>query len=135
MVRKDELGLTLLRLSLGVTFLIHGFDKFQSGIAGTAGFFESLGMPGFAAYVVALIELLGGIAMVLGLGTRIVAALFAIIMAVAIFKVKLAAGFLGNEQMAGYELDLALFVISVYLALKSKSFWALENVIFRSKKD
>ncbi|GAA0134382.1 DoxX family protein [Paenibacillus sp. YSY-4.3] len=135
MVRKEELGLILLRLSLGITFLIHGFDKFQGGIANTAAFFESLGLPGFAAYVVALIELLGGIAMVLGLGTKVVAGLFAIIMAGAIFKVKLAAGFLGNGQMAGYELDLILLVISVYLALKSKSFLALDNILFRTKKD
>lgn len=134
MVRKDELGLTLLRLSLGITFLIHGLDKFQSGIAGTATFFESLGMPGFTAYVVALIELLGGIAMILGLGTRVVAGLFAIIMAVAIFKVKLAIGFLGNGQMAGYELDLILLVISVYLALKNKTSWALDNILFQTKK-
>ncbi|MUG45774.1 DoxX family protein [Paenibacillus woosongensis] len=135
MVRKDELGLTLLRLILGITFLIHGLDKFQGGIANTAAFFESLGMPGFAAYVVALVELLGGIAMILGLGTRVVAGLFAIIMAVAILKVKLAIGFLGNGQMAGYELDLILLVVSVYLALKSKSFLALDNILFRTKKD
>lgn len=133
MVRKDELGLTLLRVILGVIFLIHGFAKFQGGIANTVGFFESLGLPGFTAYIVALIEVLGGIAIVLGLGTRVVAGLLALILAVAILKVKLAVGFLGNGQMAGYELDLALLVICVYLALKSKSFWALENVIFRSK--
>ncbi|GIP56326.1 DoxX family protein [Paenibacillus sp. FSL W8-0186] len=134
MVRKDELGLTLLRLILGITFLIHGLDKFQGGIANTAAFFESLGMPGFAAYVVALVELLGGIAMILGLGTRVVAGLFAIIMAVAILKVKLAIGFLGNGQMAGYELDLILLVISVYLALKNRTSWALDNILFQTKK-
>lgn len=134
MVRKDELGLTLLRLILGITFLIHGLDKFQGGIANTAAFFESLGMPGFAAYVVALVELLGGIAMILGLGTRVVAGLFAIIMAVAILKVKLAIGFLGNGQMAGYELDFILLVISVYLALKNRTSWALDNILFQTKK-
>ncbi|WP_261303050.1 hypothetical protein [Paenibacillus andongensis] len=54
-------------------------------------------------------------------------------MAVATLKVKLAVGFLGNGQMAGYELEVALFAISIYLALKNKSFWALENIIYRSK--
>lgn len=133
MVRKDAVGLALLRVILGITFLIHGFSKFQGGIANTVGFFESLGIPGFIAYIVASIELLGGIAMVLGLGTRVVAGLFALILVVATFKVKLGVGFLGNGQMAGYELDVALFAISIYLALKNKSFWALENIIFRSK--
>lgn len=134
MVRVEAIGLAFLRVILGITFLIHGLSKFQDGIANTAGFFESLGLPGFAAYVVATIELVGGIALVLGLGTRVVASLFAIILAVATLKVKLAVGFLGNGQMAGYELDLALFAMSIYLALKNKSFWALDNILFRSKK-
>jgi putative oxidoreductase len=134
MVRKDAVGLTLLRVLLGATFLVHGIAKFQGGIANTAGFFESLGIPGFVAYIVALIELIGGIAMVLGLGTRVVAGLFAVILAVATLKVKLAIGFLGNGQMAGYELDLALLSISVYLALKSESYWAVDHVVFHSKK-
>ncbi|MNZ92137.1 putative oxidoreductase CatD [compost metagenome] len=135
MVKKDEWGTTLLRVVLGVIFLVHGYVKFQGGIENTSGFFESLGLPGFSAYVVALIELLGGVALVLGFGTRIIAGLLAIIMAVATIKVKLAVGFLGNGQMAGYELDLALLAISVYLALKSRTFLALENVIFPSNKD
>lgn len=129
-----EIGATILRVFLGATFLIHGLAKFQGGIENQAGFFESLGLPGFSAYVVALIELIGGIALVLGVGTRIISVLFAIVMVVAIFKVKLAVGFLGNGQMAGYELDLALMVISIYLAAKGKSNFALDNVLFRTEK-
>ncbi|WP_100407851.1 DoxX family protein [Bacillus solitudinis] len=134
MLRKDEVATTMLRLFLGTTFLIHGLAKFQGGIENTVGFFESLGLPGFSAYLVALIELIGGIAMVLGVGTRIISILFVIILAVAIVKVKLAAGFLGNGQMAGYELDLALMAISIYLATTKHSFFALDNVLFRTEK-
>ena len=134
MLRKNEVGTIILRVFLGATFFIHGLAKFQGGIENTVGFFESLGLPGFTAYLVALIELIGGIAVVLGVGTRIIAILFAIVLAVAIAKVKLAAGFLGNGQMAGYELDLALFVISIYLATTNKSFLALDNVLFRPEK-
>ncbi|MBR2567098.1 MAG: DoxX family protein [Paenibacillus sp.] len=133
MVRKEEWGSTLLRVILGIVFLVHGYTKFQGGIGYTVDFFESLGLPGFSAYIVAGIELVGGIALVLGLGTRIVAGLLAIILAVATIKVKLAVGFLGNGQMAGYELDLALFAMAIYLALKSKTFLALDHVIFRKK--
>ena len=46
--------------------------KFSAGISGTVGWFASMGLPGFLAYVVAIIELVGGIAMILGVGTRIV---------------------------------------------------------------
>ncbi|ETI70394.1 DoxX family protein [Neobacillus vireti] len=134
MLRQNEVITTILRVFLGATFLIHGLAKFQGGIENTVGFFESLGLPGFTAYVVALIELIGGIAIVLGVGTRIISILFVIILAVAIVKVKLAVGFLGNDQMAGYELDLALMVISLYLAATKKSFLALDNLLFRSEK-
>lgn len=85
----------------------HGVAKFQGGIGNIAGWFQSIGIPGSMAYVVATIELVGGIALILGLGTRIVSAILAIILLIATFKVKLAVGFLGNGQMAGYELDLA----------------------------
>jgi len=134
MIKKNEIGATILRFILGSTFLVHGFAKFQGGIENTVGFFESLGLPGFTAYIVAIIELIGGLAMIVGIGTRIISILFAGIMAVAIVKVKLAAGFLGNGQMAGYELELALLAVSLYLALASKSFLALDNILFRSKE-
>lgn len=134
MMKSNEMGAFILRVFLGITFFAHGLAKFQGGIQNTVGFFESLGLPGFAAYVVAIIELVGGLAMVLGVGTRVVAVLFAVILAVATIKVKLAAGFLGNGQMAGYELDLALIVIAIYLALAKKSVFAVDNMLFRSKE-
>jgi putative oxidoreductase len=133
MIKNNEAGATILRIVLGATFLIHGAAKFQGGIENTVGFFDSLGLPGFTAYLVALIELVGGLAMVLGVGTRIISILFAIVLAVAIVKVKLAGGFLGNGQMAGYELDLALLAISIYLAMTNKSLFALDNLLFQSK--
>lgn len=133
MIKKHEAAATILRLVLGATFLVHGAAKFQGGIENTVGFFESLGLPGFSAYIVALIELVGGLAMLLGVGTRVISILFAIVLAVAVVKVKLAGGFLGNGQMAGYELDLALLAISIFLAITNKSQFALDNVIFQSK--
>ncbi|MBM7586177.1 putative membrane protein YphA (DoxX/SURF4 family) [Bacillus pakistanensis] len=135
MLRKYEIGAFILRILLGFTFFIHGLAKFQDGIENTVGFFESIGLPGFSAYVVAGIELIGGIALILGIGTRVISVLLALIMIGAIFKVKLAGGFLGNGQMAGFELDLALLAISAYLALTNRSAFALDNVIFQSKRD
>ncbi|MCI2256979.1 DoxX family protein [Domibacillus sp. PGB-M46] len=134
MERSNEIGAFILRVFLGITFFVHGLAKFQGGIENTAGFFESLGLPPFTAYAVAVIELAGGLAMVLGLGIRVIAILFAVILVVATVKVKLAAGFLGNGQMAGYELDLALIVIAVYLSLAKKSLFALDHVLFQSKE-
>ncbi|MBT2637840.1 DoxX family protein [Bacillus sp. ISL-39] len=133
MIKKHEAASTILRLVLGATFSIHGAAKFQGGIGNTVAFFESLGFPGISAYIVALVELVGGLAMLLGVGTRVISILFAVVLAVAIVKVKVAGGFMGNGQMAGFELDLALLAISIFLAITNKSLFALDNVIFQSK--
>lgn len=130
MKRNTEIGVLIARVILGITFFVHGLAKFQGGIGNTAGFFESLGLPGFAAPVIATIELAGGIAMIAGLGTRIVAALFALTMVGAIVKVKLAAGFMGNPQMAGYELDLALLALAAVIGFNGSRLWSLDHLWF-----
>ena len=79
-MNKIEVSTFLLRIVLGISFFVHGLVKFQGGIGNIAGWFDSMGIPGFLAYVVGTIELVGGIALILGLGTRIVSALLAIIM-------------------------------------------------------
>jgi putative oxidoreductase len=131
MINRLEISTLMLRLFLGLSFFIHGLVKFQGGIENTVGWFDSIGLPGILAYVVALVEMVGGIAVVIGLGTRIVSALLSIVMIGAIIKVKFALGFLGNGQMAGYELDIALLVIAVFLAMNGSKMFALDQVVFK----
>ncbi|MDR7235440.1 DoxX family protein [Neobacillus drentensis] len=127
---KNEIGALILRVTLGAIFFIHGVVKFQGGIENTAGWFESLGLPGATAYGVALLEIIGGILLIIGLATRLVAALFALLMIGATVKVKLAIGLLGNGQMAGYELDLAFLAIAVYLVINGSKLFSLSKLIF-----
>ncbi|EGL84197.1 DoxX family protein [Caldalkalibacillus thermarum TA2.A1] len=134
MSKRYEWSLLILRVVLGLSFFVHGLVKFQSGLSNIAGWFSSIGLPGFLAYVVAIVELAGGIAMILGIGTRVVAFLFAFIMIGAIFTVKISAGFLGNEQMAGYELDLAFLAMSVALLISGSRLYALDQ-LFQSRND
>jgi putative oxidoreductase len=129
-----QLGTLILRVVLGITFFIHGFVKFQGGIGNIAGWFDSIGLPGFLAYVVAIIELVGGLALIVGLGTRWVSALLVVIMLGATLKVKLAVGFLGNGQMAGWELDLAFMVMALHLALSGSTSLSLDSILGFSKK-
>ncbi len=107
-------GPTLLRLGLGIIFLIHGYKKLFGGIEGTGQFFESVGiMPGrFFAYLVGIIEFVGAILLFVGLFVQPVAILFAIIMLVAIIKVKFSQGFVG-----GYEFEFALLMMSLALLI------------------
>ena len=67
------------RILLAVIFLLSGFGKLTA-IAGTAGYFGSLGLPAptATAVVVGLIELLGGLAILVGFQTRIAAWVLAI---------------------------------------------------------
>ncbi|WJH34816.1 DoxX family protein [Paenibacillus sp. CC-CFT747] len=123
MNRKMEIGILLSRIILGLVFAVHGYLKFQGGLDKTAGFFSSLGLPGFMAYGVAVVELAGGLCLILGLGTRVIGALFAVIMLGAIIKVKLAKGF------SGYELELALFSMAVSLVLTGSRYLALDSLL------
>lgn len=133
MNKKYEIGALILRLITGFTFFLHGLSKFQGGIENTVGFFSSVGIPGFLAYIVAIIELAGGALVILGLGTRIIGVLFAVVMLGAIFTVKLSAGFMGTDGGAGYEFDVALLAMSVSLALSGSSMLSLDS-LFRAKR-
>ncbi|MBT2696452.1 DoxX family protein [Bacillus sp. ISL-40] len=135
MLNKFEASTLILRVMLGITFFVHGLVKFQGGIENIVGWFDSIGLPGALAYVVASVEMIGGAALVLGLGSRIVSALLALLMIGATIKVKLAIGFLGNGQMAGYELDLALLAMAVFIAINGSKMFALDQLIFKSQKE
>ncbi|MFJ5769443.1 DoxX family protein [Psychrobacillus sp. NPDC093180] len=128
---KLGIGTLLLRLVLGISFFIHGLVKFQGGIENTVGWFESIGILGFFAYAVATLELVGGIALILGIGTRVVSAFFVVLMVGAIIKVKFAIGFLGTPEMAGYELDLAFLVIALFLVLNGSKFLSIDEAFFK----
>jgi putative oxidoreductase len=106
---------TIMRVVLGILFLVHAISKFQMGLGNVEAWFSSMGVPGMLAYVVAVLELVGGIMLIVGLFTRYVSALFVIMLIGAIFTMKLSAGLLGNGQMAGYELDLSFILVAMYL--------------------
>jgi putative oxidoreductase len=135
MMKKIEVGTLILRLVLGVTFFVHGLVKFQGGIENIVGWFDAIGLPGGLAYAVALLEIVGGLALVVGLGSRIVSALFVLLMVGATVKGKLAIGFLGDGQGAGWELDLALLVMALFIAINDSKMFALDKVLFKGTKN
>ncbi|WP_174733368.1 DoxX family protein [Mesobacillus harenae] len=134
MVQKYEVSLLIIRVFLGVTFLFHGMAKFQMGLGNVAGWFESIGIIGFLGYVVAFIELFGGIALILGIGTRIISTLIGLVLLGAIFTVKFPIGFIGAEA-AGYELDLALLAMAAVLVISGSQLLALDNKLFGNKNE
>lgn len=123
----------LMRVVLGILFLAHGISKFQMGLGNVEGWFSSMGVPGFLAYLVAILELVGGILLIVGLFTRYVSALFVLMLIGAIVTMKLSAGLLGNSEMAGYELDLAFMMVAIYLVVAGPSPLSVDNAIRRKR--
>ena len=112
-----DYGVTFLRASLGIMWIAHALLKlFVFTLPGTAQFFQSVGLPGFLAYPVFAIELLGGIALVLGIYARQAALLLIPIMAVAT-SVHIGNGWVHTSQGGGWEYPVFLINASIALWL------------------
>ncbi len=128
-------GMAILRIITGVIFLAHGYQKlFIWGIGGVTGAFTQMGIPAphLSAYLATFAEFFGGIALLLGLGTRLAAIPVAFTMLVAILQVHLKGGFFAPK---GLEYPLTLLAANIALIVAGGGAFALENVLFRSRKE
>lgn len=129
--RQINLGLALLRVVIGIIFIAHGGQKlFVFGMDGVAGAFGQMGVPmaALAGPAVALLEFFGGMALVAGVLTRLVAIGLAITMAGAITFVHAKAGFFAPN---GYEFVLALLSAVLTLALTGAGSYSIDGLIAR----
>jgi putative oxidoreductase len=111
MSRLAEFAPLVVRVIVGIIMAAHGFQKLQAGPANFGGFLAQLGvpLPTLMGYVVTLVELLGGILLIVGLFSRLAALLLTVDLVVAILLVKVNVGLIAPPQQgAGAELDLAL---------------------------
>jgi len=120
----SDLGQLVLRLAVGLVFVLHGWPKLRD-FKNVSGWFESIGIrPGkFWTAVVIFTEFIGGIALAFGFLTQIFAALMVVNMLVAIIKVKLAKErkFVGN-----FELDFMLAAAALALVFLGPGRWSLD---------
>ncbi len=122
---NTDLAALALRLSSGVLFLAHGWMKVTLfTIPGTVAFFESLGLPGFFAYLTILGELGGGLLLIAGIAVRLVSVP---LIAILLGSVWAHAGFgwtFSNEG-GGWEFPLFWAVVQGVIALLGAGAYAL----------
>jgi putative oxidoreductase len=131
----QDLGLLVTRIALGGVMIAHGIQKaFLQGFAGTQQGFGSMGapLPGLTAVLVTLLELVGGVAIVLGLATRVVALLYALTMVGAAVLVHLPNGFYAAD--GGWELVGLLAIVSVALVVAGPGRLSLDHLVAQRRR-
>lgn len=134
-----------LRLIVGYGFMEHGFAKLLRGPESFMGILHAIGVPAASpmAWATILIEIFGGLAVLLGLRIALVSIPMAVVLLVAIFTVHLPNGFSSIKLQAvtaagaqfgqpGYECDLLYLACLAALVLGGSGPWAIDNRVNRS---
>ena len=124
----QSIGVSLLRIHFGIILLAHGWLKvYVFSIAGTVGYFSSIGLPPIIAYLVIFGELVGGLALILGIQTRLAAALAVpIVFGAAVMNG--GKGWLHSASGGGWEYAASLTVIAVSLAIMGSGQYLRINI-------
>ncbi|MFD2531830.1 DoxX family protein [Gracilimonas halophila] len=106
--------------------MVAGWGKL-TGIEGVQGFFGNIGIPlaGIMAWVVALVEFLGGIMVLIGYKVEVPGILLAFTMLVAIFTVKMG----GDGGFSGMRLEIILMLASLAIAMMNTGSYSLDNIL------
>ena len=124
----QSIGVSLLRIHFGIILLAHGWLKvYVFSIAGTVGYFSSIGLPPIIAYLVIFGELVGGLALILGIQTRLAAALAVpIVFGAAVMNG--GNGWLHSASGGGWEYAASLTVIAISLAIMGSGQYLRINI-------
>ena len=121
-------GTALLRITLGIAAIAHGLLKvFVFTLPGTAGYFESLGLPGFLAYITAFVEIAGGLALVAGFQTRLVSLAMVPILLGAMWAHS-GNGWVFSNQGGGWEYPSFWAIVLVVQAMLGSGAFAVDDI-------
>ena len=127
--RNAAYAALILRTSLGIMFIAHALLKIMVFTpAGTVGFFESLGVPGWFAYPTMGAELIGGFMLVAGYQTRIVALALIPVLLGSIVLVHGGNGWLYTNENGGWEYSAFLIMASVTQALLGDGAYSVKEL-------
>jgi putative oxidoreductase len=124
-----NVALLVLRVGLGVTIALHGWNKMRNGIAGTAGWFQSIGMrPGrLNAMMAAYTEMGGGVLFALGLLTPLASAAMIGLMVVAYWVAHRHNGFFIFNKDQGWEYVFVIALTALLVGTVGPGRWSLDN--------
>ncbi|MCI2395017.1 DoxX family protein [Aliiroseovarius sediminis] len=125
---NTNIGATLTRLSLGAVLLAHGLLKlFVFTLPGTVAFFAGLGLPAIAAYLTVFAEVVGGVAILAGLYTRL-AALLSLPVLIGSLWAHIGNGWLFSGEGGGWEFPALLVALAVAVAIQGGGAFALRRL-------
>jgi putative oxidoreductase len=126
---NQAFGMTITRIALGIVLFAHGYilkvEIFTIG--GTVGFFESIGLPAIAAYLVIGGEILGGIALILGAFTRLAAWLSLPILLGATWM-HLGNNWVFSAEGGGWEFPILLVALALAVGFGGAGKYAIDNL-------
>ena len=121
--RLNDIAFWGLRAAVGVIFIAHGIPKLNPGFS---GFLSSIGMPPEAQIPIALLEIVGGTVLIVGVLSRISASMLSMNMIGAIFVVRGAASLTGEK---GYELDLILLAACLVIIVAGPGKVSISHIV------
>ena len=131
MIGADFVSLVL-RVAVGAGLVAHGIPKVKGGWGKQAGqWIGSMGVPPVAATMVTLLELFGGIFLIIGLLTPLVAAFFVIqfLAIIALKASKMKAGFMAAGDKPGYEIDFTYLLLSLAILFLGSGAISLDAIL------
>ena len=127
----EALTLFLLRCGLATVFIYHGYPKLFGSTGRFVESFQTLGLPAYFVYIAGAIEFFGGVALALGLFTRVAGLLLLFDMAAAMWKYNLNEGIYAVRE---YELPLILGLASLAVSATGGGQFTLDRLIFLRKR-
>ena len=121
-----NLASLLLRIAAGIIFLAHGYPKLRSQRKIGADFMKSTGMPTWMAAFAGVAEFFGGLALILGIFTPIIALLFVLWMISTTWFAKTK---LHKKLQGGYEFDLILMAGSLAIAILGSGIYSIDHLL------
>lgn len=137
---RDDVGLLIARLALGIVILPHGLQKTLglfggAGFSGTMGFFTQEGLPSILAFLIIIGESFGALGLIIGFLSRLAAFGISLIMLGATFMVHLPNGFFmnwfGTKQGEGFEFHILAIGLGLVILIGGGGKWSVDKLLVK----